>query len=475
MKNNNFIPPGRPINAGRIPRPGLAPEGLRQLPKGYFFGFLLALAFLPPDYRLLYFPSVGGVILSAREVCFLALPVVYYVFYPDRKIHVVGLDIRKLIFAFLGVIVLAELLKMGFYRQSVFDMAKSIRVGIPLFSGLLILVQGVKINPRWCIGLFLGIVAFSLLLTPLLVLFGIELGYRDLGHGEIDFDLARQGRWYNQNYGLAFIGVAALLLGGLWKGVDRDDRRIYYLSLSASVLAVGVAILTFNRTFLAGIIMVAVFCMIRYFRATMTLKFVLIGFLTVSPAVILYQTNEEVQRQVEKRILNIVADGESDALLESVYHENRDVLYSHYGRTLQQYWMVGLPGYSYVSESARGMNTKSDISLYNIWIKHGIGALVLFLIICVKVFLSFRRRLGQIEEDNLGSGLLRTVVVAMPFYFLTSLNIDALVGHNSGFFILFMLTFSAAWGINSGRRSARLPLRPLEPVYALGPGAGHGN
>lgn len=434
----------------KLPRhtsgPGLSPERLRGLPKGYFFSFLLALAFLPPDYRLLYFPALGGVILSAREVCLLILPVVYYFFYPNRSIHVIGVDLRKLIFVFFGIIVLAEVLKMGFYRQSVFDIAKNIRTGIPLFSGLLIIVQGVKMNPKSCIGMFLGILAISLLLTPLMFLLGIEPGYRDLGHGEIDLELVRQGRFYNQNFGFAFIGVVALLISGNWKQTGRTDRTIYCFLLAASAFAVLVAVLTFNRTYLAGISLVSLFCTIRYFRASLVLKVVLVALLGIGPSVLLYKSNDEVQRQVDKRILDVVEDPE--LFLESVYYDNRDVLYSYYLDRLQQYWMVGLPGYLPVWVSSVGTNSKSDISLYNIWIRYGVCSFIIFMIISGKMFFEFRRRLARPEDDNLGSGVLRAVVISLPFYFLAGLNIDALVSHNSIFFILFLLTFSATWAMN---------------------------
>lgn len=425
------------------PRPPGQDERLESLPKGYLFGFLLALAFLPPDYRFLYLPSFGGIIFSAKEISLMALPVVYYFFYPDRKLHVISPGLRQLIFLFFGAIVLAEFLKMGFYRQSVGDIAKSVRVGIPLFSGLLILVQGVKLNPKWCVSVFLSILALSMLLTPIMPFLGLDGVYRDLGDAEIELEVLKRGRIFNQNFPFALIGVAALFVCRKWGAGDRAERRLYHLVVALSCLSVLVAVLSFNRTFLAGMALVGVICSIRYFQASRLVKGGLIVLIAIGPALAFYNTSEEVQRQVDTRILEVLED--RDVFLERIYYQNRAQMYEYYWGDLKQFWSLGLPGYRHPWVTSEGTSSKTDISLYNIWIKYGLGALVVFVVFWAKFYRSARNWLGRIQSDSIAGGLLRAVVVAFPVYLLASLNMDVLVHHNAGFYILFLMTFTALW------------------------------
>ncbi len=406
----------------------------RPLPKGYIFNALLFLIFFLPVWDLATFKA-GPVITNLREMCLLLLPIVYF-FYPRGK-NSLSMQTKYWILLFFIILVATELIKKVYYGLGPMDAVKNFRITLPVLSGLLICLQGKKIDPKFCIKTVMVALIISYILTPLLVIIGIQPSTFSLEGRSMEVGLMDDGRFSNNNFEFSLIGIALLFY---IPKVQTWQRGFKKLILFAAILSVLILILSFNRTVLAagallGIILLATNLEVRI------LKYILITvIITGAIGGYFYTSNPIIQRQVDQRIL--VVFEEENALAESVYYNNRDVLYETYINKLKDYWMLGMPGGEPVINFENMVSSKSDISLYNIWIRYGLLSIIVFTVILILIYVDQRKKVKWLPENSLSRQIAKAVVIAYPFYVLISLNIDALVAHNAILFLLLLITFS---------------------------------
>lgn len=404
-----------------------------ELPTGYVFNFLLFLLFVFPVFELATF-SLGPIITNVREVCLVLLPVVYF-FYPSRK-AVLSAQTKYWLLAFFAILIATEAVKKMMYGLPPFDAVKNFRVTLPVLSGLLICLQGRKIDPAATIKTMLVAIIISYLLTPLMVLLGIQSSAMIVGDRELQVAYLRNGRFANSNFEFSLLGIAILFYVPRIETMSRWFKR---LLMSAAILSIVMLILSFNRTMLAAAGLLGVVLFLTNLEVR-TLNYILVTtFLAGSVAGYFYITTPRIQRQVDQRILVVFEENRS--LAEQVYYDNRDKLYAEFLDKLDDYWMLGMPGGERLLDLERNTSAKSDISLFNVWIRHGLLALIGFVIVLSLMYADQKKKMNWLPDRSLSHQVAKAVFVTFPLFVLASFNIDALVAHNAILFILLFMTF----------------------------------
>lgn len=404
-----------------------------SLPKGYIFNGILFLIFVLPIWDIATF-QLGPVITDLREVCLVILPAVYF-FYPSRKSSL-SLQTKYWIIAFFILLIATELIKKMYYEISLFDTVKNFRVTLPVLSGLLICLQGRKIDPEFTVKTVLSALLISFILTPLMVIVGMEPATFNMEGKELQISYMRNGRFANDNFEFSLLGIALLFY---IPKIRMRKKRFKKLILVTSILSILMLILSFNRTMMAaGFLLGLILLLTNLNKKTLTYVFLTAVF-AGSIAGYFYTTNPNIQRQVDRRILTVLQ--EEGALAESVYYGNRDKLYAIFLDKLEDNWILGLPGGVSLIDNENTISSKSDISFYNVWIRHGLTAMLIFMIILALIYADQRRKMDWMPDFSLGHQVAKAVVVTFPFYVIVSLNIDSLVAHNAVLFLLLLINF----------------------------------
>lgn len=383
-----------------------------------FFLFFLFLAFaLPSPYIL---PI--GFSLQYRELAFLILPFInLFISKKTTNLYDSGrfMKIQKAIYLFLGIVLMTELVvKKLLYDQNLGDSLKSLRIGLPLFSGLILLSQGLRVSAKSALHTLL----YSILTSFSLSLVNVYIPLPFLKGLIVDDVLAfDKGRVRNLNFSFGIIGLYLLM--------QNENRSIFKGALASRASFAGIVSLisSFNRTYLAVLAIEFSILLFKNFAFQKALKIGFISILLFSSIFYLYNNNEILQNQLNNRFISILTD--ISTLEESTIENNRDYIYEAIQyRISEGYWIIGLPyripvflkNFRYDNEE-RAM-VKTDISLFNILLRYGIIPLVLLL----SIFLNMIKYKSYFF--NLMFGL----------YLLASLNIDSLLSHNSIFFLLFL-------------------------------------
>src|SRR5690606_28811875 len=145
-----------------------------------------------------------------------------------------------------------------------------------------------------------------------------------------------QGRIINSNASFGVIGLYLLFA----------DKNKWYnqgkLVKIVSILSIVALILTFNRTYLALIVLEFLYLAYKTFSAKTFYKILFYPLLLISIGYFFYTTFDVVQRQIDKRILSIVF--QETTLAESTIENNRDQIYDGIEKRLKEgYWVIGLP------------------------------------------------------------------------------------------------------------------------------------
>lgn len=403
---------------------------------GIFFNFLLFIGFFLPFKELGYF-SLGPVIFSVSEFAFILLPIVYF-FYKKTDIYPLGKGIRNVALFLLVTLALVGMLKVLSGQDSPFSLLKQYRPIVPFLSGLLILTQGLKINPR---------IAFITLITAILVsnlgaivlsFYGISDAGRMIDGRFIAIETMTQGRFAADNGTFSILALLFLVF------IKRRDfpLLLYLFFVSCFLITAIVGALTFNRTMLVFYPVVFIIGSIFAFSIQRTLRIsfalILVGIVVIGS----YYTIDEVQRQVDKRILSVQYG--VDSLLEAGYYETREFLYVHYLEIIKNYWFIGSPGSistgGFVKASMDGSPLRiTDISVVTIAILFGLIAAFVFILFwgyywfsVFKIFKFFQVRKGD------SPFILSVLVFGLPIYFIMSLNFD-LIARQQVVFVLLIL------------------------------------
>ncbi|WP_432673085.1 hypothetical protein [Flavobacterium sp. SM2513] len=389
----------------------------------FIFYVLLFIGFFLPTNSSLNI-SLPGVSIFVNELAFLLLPVVNLFCTNKSKKIQIGLKISKYIILYLILVFLTEFIfKSIVFNQSIGDGFKAFRIGIPFYSSILLLYSGFKADIKIIWKIILWAVVISVLLSIISLYIDLPIYSDTEDMSVLEFN---QGRVVNSNAAFGIIGLYLLF-------ADKDKwynqgKLVKY----ASILSVIALVLSFNRTYLA--LMVLEFAYLAYKTLTFNsiFKILVYPFVFLIVTFIAYNNNVLIQRQIDNRILSILF--EEQTLAESAIDGNRDMIYEGMlSRIEEGYWVIGLPYNEpiFLNNSAYVANdvpmSVTDTSPINVLLRYGIIPLLFWLLILKTMF----------KKNK--SLFFRTALI---IYAVASLNLDALFRHNSILFliIIFYLT-----------------------------------
>lgn len=356
---------------------------------------------------------------------FLLLPLINLFCVSSGSSNIRSKKLRRLIIFFLTSVLLSEIFKMLTYGESIGNAVRSLRVGLPLFSCLFLLKQGIRadLTVVWKVFLWSIIISCVLSFLSIFITLPIYSGY--MGEDDVSIDILSEtsGRLVNSNAAFGIMGLYLLF----------DDKQVWYnkgkLPLYASILSMISLILGFNRTYLTLFLLLFIYLSYTHFSLKKASIIILFPLFALSFFGAVYNYSEPIQRQVDKRILSIVT-GET-SITQSTIRNNRDVIYEGIGKRIKEgYWFVGLPYGKGVFEMFKAgtgiyVASKTDISLVNILLINGFLSFLLFIL--------FYRRLIRMKYIP---------AVLLLIFLLASLNTDVLYNQNGIFFIII---FGFVW------------------------------
>ncbi len=381
-----------------------------------FLGFALPSAYIIPL----------GFALEYRELALIFLPIINSFIQSENRVfyNPIGFKrVKKTIYAFIVVVLITEfLLKFFLFNQSVGDGIKCIRLGLPLFSGLLLLTQGLRVNVMlvWRTLLLAVLVSVLLSFVNLFVSLPFSTSLSDN-----DVERGFTGRIGNLNFSFGIIGLYLLM----------EKKNEFYLKgglvARASSISVVALVGAFNRTYLAVLLLEFALLLFRRFTVKKILKMTFLFGLLFSGMAYFYESNSRLQNQIDKRIFSILSGDVS--IEESAIENNRDhIVEGVRERISEGYWIIGLPYRTpiYVKQARFDLEemymSKIDTSLVNLLLRYGIFPFVLLGYVFIR--------------------LIKYNIHMFNFIFflflIASLNIDALFSHNSVFFVLFLFMIS---------------------------------
>lgn len=372
----------------------------------------------------MYIP-LPGVLFKVNEFAFLLLPILNIFCSSKVPKYRVNRRLRKYILLYLFLVVLMEFFfKPLVFNQSFVDSFKGFRIGLPFYSSLILLYNGIRADIKKVWQIILYAIGCSVLLSVLSIFIRLPIYYGMEGEDVLEF---LNGRIMNSNSSFGVVGLYLLF---------RDKDKWYNqgkLVKYVAIMSVIALIINFNRTYLALLVLETLWLLYKTFSIKIFKTSVLYGLLFVGGAIFAYNKSPLIQKQVDKRILSIVQG--TATLEESTIENNRDKIYEGIQERIKEgYWVIGMP-YNQpifykndrVTGGVLGLRT-TDISFINILLRYGIICLLLAVLIYREIY-------------KVNNALL--VKVILVIYALASLNLDALFIHNSVFFlfIIFLLTF----------------------------------
>lgn len=386
-------------------------------PANLIFYILLFVGFFLPTNSEMYIP-LPGVLLKFSELAFITLPIVNLLCSSAYEKVVLDKRLYNIILSYLLFVFFIEFsIKPIFYDQPIADSFRSFRLGLPLYSSLIILLMGIKADIKIVWKVLLYTIGTSIILSVLSIFISLPI-YYNIGNENI-LELFN-GRVINSNASFGIIGLYLLF---------SDKDKWYnqgYLVKAVSLLSVLSLIITFNRTYLALLLMGFVIITIKNFSIKNIYKIVLYPTLLFIVLFFVYNNFNTVKNQIDKRILSLVF--KEEVFIKSTISSSRNNIYDGVSNRMRQdYWIIGLPYdveifSQYMPVQGEYHATKTDISFVNILLRYGIVSLI--------IFLCFLYRLQRTTKFPL---------IILLSYILASLNTDSLFNQNS---ILFLILFS---------------------------------
>ncbi|MEP0133067.1 MAG: hypothetical protein ABJJ25_12715 [Eudoraea sp.] len=324
------------------------------------------------------------------------------------------------------IVVFTEVVvKNLFYGQSIIEAFKTIRIGLPLFSSLILIAQGIRADIRIVWNTLLVAISASVIISVLSLVFDLPI-YYNLESGA-DILKERSGRLGNSNFQFGLIGMYLLI---------QDNNNWYSrgkLVKITAILSVFALILSFNRTLLALLFLETIYLLWNKINLKKFLKISFYGILVLLIFFGAYFNNDTMRRQMDSRIFSVLT-GEV-TIAENTIEGNREVIYTAVQDKLASgYYVIGLPfkipiftwAPRYSFEEERDMRV-TDTSVLTLLLRYGIIPLVLTMLI-LRLLYSFSNDL-----------FFKTILI---LYLIASLNIDVILRMNSILFIaiIFMIT-----------------------------------
>ena len=323
------------------------------------------------------------------------------------------------------MVFLSEFLKILIFNQSFSDAFKSLRIGLPLFSSLILLWQGIKPNIKIVWKVLLWAISISVLISILSIFINLPIYYNIEDSGQLLTQTA--GRLMNSNASFGIAGLY-LLFGDKNKWYNKGKLPMY-----TSILSIISLVLAFNRTYLTLLFIGFIYLSFKKFKSKNVLKIILLPLIGLTTVYVFYINFGAIQHQVDKRILSIIY--QETTIAESTINNNRDIIYEGiYRRIREGYWAVGLPFnlpiFTHISFINHGDEEKfnvTDTSFITILLRYGIIPLILLSIIYFKFY-------------KISKGSFFNFVFII--YLMASLNVDALFRQNSVFFLIVIFLVS---------------------------------
>jgi hypothetical protein len=385
------------------------------------FYLILFLGFFLPTNSNFYLP-LPGVLLKVNEVAFILLPIINMFCYSRYNVIIHSPKLKKNILLLIIAVVFTEVvLKNIFFDQSVGEAIKSIRVGLPLFSSLIILRQGIRADIQIVWNTLLVAISVSVTLSIVSLFTDLPI-YYDLESGTSILEDLR-GRVMNSNTYFGLIGLYLLIQGNNnWYSRGK-------LVKITSVLSVISVILSFNRTFLALLFLEAIYLMWFNFNFKKSIKIAFYGLGILAIFFGAYLNNDIIKNQIDRRILSIIIGEES--LSGQTIENNREIIYYGVQEKIESgYFLIGLPFKTpiytwparYSVEEDMDM-TVTDTTVFTLLLRYGILPLVLAFVIFNQMY--------SLSKNS----FFRTILV---LFLISSLNLDSLLRLNSILFLVLI-------------------------------------
>ncbi len=330
-----------------------------------FIGF-----FLPTNSS--YFLPLPGVQLSLNELAFVFLPIINLFCYSQNNVKVNSTRLKTNIILLIIIVVFTEVVvKNLVYGQSFGDAFKTIRIGLPLFSSLVLIVQGIRADIRVVWKTLLLAISASTIISLLSLVIDLPI-YHDVESGT-DILSATRGRVKNANFTFGLIGMYLLIQDN-----DHWYSRGKLVKITA-ILSIFAIILSFNRTLLALLFLEAIYLLRVRFNLKKFLKITSYGILVLLIFFGAYFYNDTMRRQMDKRIFSILEGKQSIA--ENTIEDNREVIYTgctrKIGFRILCYWIAFtklpyLHGPHASHLKMRGSMSVTDTSVITILLRYGI-------------------------------------------------------------------------------------------------------
>lgn len=386
-----------------------------------FFGF-----FLPTNGN--YFLPLPGVQLKINEFALIVLPIINIFCFSRNQVIIKNTRLKRNIILLIIVVVFTEVvIKKLMYGQSFGDAFKTIRIGLPLFSSLVLIFQGIRADIKIVWKTLLVAISASVIISVLSLVVSLPI-YYDMDSGADILEESR-GRLGNSNFHFGLIGMYMLI---------QDNNHWYSkgkLVKITAILSVFALILGFNRTLLALLFLESVYLLRVRFDLKKIRKITSYGILVLVIFFGAYFNSETMRYQMDKRIFSII-EGEQ-SIAENTIEGNREVIYTAVQEKLASgYYVLGLPykipiftwAARWSFEDDRVMRV-TDTSALTILLRYGIIPLILIFIILRQLFLF---------SNNL---FFKTILI---LFLLASLNIDVLLRQNAILFITFIFIITKA-------------------------------
>ena len=385
------------------------------------FYIILFIGFFLPTNSTFFLP-LPGVQLSINELAFVLLPMINLFCFSKNNIKINNTPLKRNIVLLVIVVVFTEVVvKNLVYGQSFGDAFKTIRIGLPLFSSLILITQGIRADITIVWKTLLLAISASTIISILSLVIDLPI-YHDVESGT-DILSATRGRVKNANFTFGLIGMYLLIQDN-----DHWYSRGKLVKITA-ILSIFAIILSFNRTLLALLFLEAIFLLRVRFNLKKFLKITSYGILVLLIFFGAYFYNDTMRRQMDKRIFSILEGKQSIA--ENAIEDNRTVIFSAVQKKLESgYYVIGLPYKTPIFtwaplhsfEDERVMSV-TDTSVITILLRYGFLPLLLVFIILRQLY-SFSNHL-----------FFKTILILC---LIASLNIDVILRQNSILFIVFI-------------------------------------
>lgn len=359
-----------------------------------------------------FFVDIFGMQLQIREIGFIFLPIFNILSYPDNQ-TMSSRYLKLLLLSFLVSVFFSEILKIIIFNQSIGNIIKEIRIGLPLFSSILLLLFNLNVNIFVVWKILLITIFISGMISILSIFIDLPI------YSEIDStDLLSNsgGRFINANSSIGFIGIYLLI---------NKNKKLFSPSfiLFSFVL---ILLSTFSRTYLIILALVLLY----YLFSKKFIKIISTLIISALALILSYTSSEQIQNQVNRRILSLLL-AQSD-LSSSVYENNREIIIDGaIARINEGYWLIGMPynipifiwDKNNIENSAMSV---TDTSIINVILRYGIIPLLFLMIVYVYMY-----------YNNLH--IYKYFFLCL---FLISFNADTLFRQNSIFFLIIIYFYS---------------------------------